>query len=90
MKITDILKVVSDVTNIPENEITSKSKREDVVRAKRLFVDCSKKFGYSTTTIADVMHITTQAVRNLYATQDLRKLYNVYSKEIEKIIANTK
>lgn len=88
MKITIILKAVSDVTNIPESEITSKSKREDVVRAKRLFVESTKKLGYSTTTIAEVMHITAQAVRNLYATQDLRKLYNIYSQEVDKIIAN--
>lgn len=88
MNITIILKAVSDVTNIPESEITSKSKREDVVRAKRLFVESTKKLGYSTATIAEIMHITAQAVRNLYATQDLRKLYNIYSQEVDKIIAN--
>lgn len=88
MKITYILQIVSEITGVDIAEITSKSKVENVVMAKRLFVEKAKKIGFTTIEIAEIMHVSAQAVRNLNKSKETRKLYKIYSQKIEKIIAN--
>lgn len=87
MKITYILNVVADVTGVAVDHITSKSKVETVMMAKRLFIEKAKRIGYSTAAIAEILNISAQAVRNLIKCKETRKLYNIFSQDVEKIIA---
>lgn len=82
MKLKEILSVVAEVTEIVEDLIVSKSKKEDVVLAKKLFVLTTKKLGYPTSAIAKLLGVTEQAVRYLNNNKDSRKIVTSKLKEI--------
>lgn len=82
MKLKEILSVVAEVTEIAEDLIVSKSKKEDVVLAKKLFVLTTKKLGYPTSAIAKLLGVTGQAVRYLNNNKDSRKIVTSKLKEI--------
>lgn len=82
MKLKEILSVVAEVTEIAEDLIVSKSKKEDVVLAKKLFVLTTKKLGYPTSAIAKLLGVTEQAVRYLNNGKDSRKIVTSKLKEI--------
>lgn len=88
MKLKEILSVVAEVTEIAEDLIVSKSKKEYVVLAKKLFVLTTKKLGYPTSAIAKMLGVTEQAVRYLNNTKDTRQIVRKKQKEIEKRITN--
>lgn len=82
MKLKEILSIVAEVTEIADELIVSKSKKEDVVLAKKLFVLTTKKLGYPTSAIAKVLGVTEQAVRYLNNNKDSRKIVTSKLKEI--------
>lgn len=84
-----IFDVITEVTNIKEEDIKGKSKKEDIVLARKLFVNVCINYGFSTTTIANGLGYTARGVRNLYTMsikEDCRFLYGKYKDEIRNIL----
>lgn len=82
-----ILNAVSVATGVAVSDITSKSRKEEVVLARKLFVKFAKKMGVTTDTLAKTLNITAAGVRNIYNatnTQENGKIFIIYSKEIKK------
>lgn len=86
----DIIRITSEITNIPETEIKSRTKKEDVVMARKLFVSVARKFGICTTIISKFLGISAQAVRNLYNQQDKRKIFAILEQRISNKVTISK
>ena len=85
-----IITITSEITYISESDIKSRIKKEDVVMARKLFVSAARNCGISTSVISEYLHISAQAVRNLYNQQDNRKIYAIYEQGISNKLANAK
>lgn len=78
--IARVFAAVTDVTEITEDEIKSKSKREDIVLARQQVVYFLKQYDIPNSTIAKEIGITTAGVRTLFqaAENDTRKISEIF------------
>lgn len=60
-----VLRNVCEVTEIQESDIMSKSKSEEIVDARHLLVVTLRRSGYYPGMIAERLHISGRAVRNM-------------------------
>jgi hypothetical protein len=82
-----IVDVVAEVTEIQFSDIASSSKREDVVIARKLFVQFATKRGIPISMIAKEIHKTSASVRQLN-TKDYRKIFDIFAQRIKTKLAN--
>lgn len=81
-----ILNAVPVATGVCVTSITSGSRKEEVVMARKLFVKFAKKMGVTTDTIAKTLNITDAGVRNIFNASDAQengKIFIIYAKEIQ-------
>lgn len=63
----EILSAVCSVTEVSEEEIMSRSKREEIVDARHLFVAALASYGYYPEMIAARLKVSSRAVRGIIA-----------------------
>lgn len=83
-----ILKEVSEVCNIQTGEIIGKSRKENVVLARKILINICLKFGFSTIEIAKNLNRTPAGIRHLYISGLIDSEYRKIFKEGEKVIRN--
>lgn len=82
----NILDVVSSITEIAKDNIISKSKRQDYVLARKLFINFCIEYGFSTTALATALRKTSRGIRRLYTeslSDDSRKIYIIFREKIK-------
>lgn len=81
-----IADAITEVTEIDFSLIASSSKSEDVVIARKLFVQFATKRGIPTSMIAKEIHKTPASVRQLN-TKDYRKIFDIFAQGIKVKLA---
>ena len=80
------IQIVSDVTGIASKDIVSRSRQEDIVLARKVFVNICLKYGISTTALAATLNRTKEGIRKLYisslADEETRGIYRTYYQQI--------
>lgn len=61
-----IIKIVSETTEVSIEDIKSKSRKESVSFARKLVIEFCYRFGISTSAIADYLHRSQDGIRKLY------------------------
>lgn len=81
-----ILDIVADVTQISSEKIISRSRKEEVSLARKLFVNVCLKYGFSTKQIATAIKRSNEGIRGIFVASldENRQLYRSYYKEIIK------
>jgi len=78
-----ILDAVAEVTDVPREHILGKARTEEVIVARKLFINFCLKYGYSTMSIAEVTHRTREGIRKMFVSslrdEDTRKIYRIYA-----------
>lgn len=82
----NIADAVEEVTEITFSEIASPSKCEDVVIARKLFVQFALERGVTTSMIAKEIHKTPSSVRILNS-KDFRKIFDIFAQRIRDKLA---
>lgn len=83
MIIDEILQTVSEETGVSKADIISKSKREEIMIARKVFVMLCKKIGIPTSAIAECLGVSYQSVSYLNK-QDNRKIIAITGQNISK------
>lgn len=89
MILKEILKLVSETTEISVSDILSKTKREDVVLARELFVNIAFDYGFSTLQISKTLHKSRECIRktHLKSIDNHTNVYTIYRKQITNLLA---
>lgn len=81
-----IADAVTEVTEISFSDIASASKSEDIVIARKLFVQFAVERGVPTSMIAKEIHKTQSSVRILNS-KDFRKIFDIFAQRIRDKLA---
>ena len=83
------IQVVSEVTEVSVKDIVSRSRQEDIVLARKVFVNICLKYGISTRQIAETLHRSKEGIRRFYVqsiSDESRKIYQIFYQQTDKKI----